>query len=82
MTFYCLCSCALLVDFDIHIWDMRRPYIPYATFSEHKDVPTGKSNHGFTYLCGDSPCMYGQCALSNSDTEFIVIFIQQYCTDN
>ncbi|EDO45890.1 predicted protein, partial [Nematostella vectensis] len=38
---YQIASCALLVDFDIHVWDIRRPYIPYATFSEHKDVPTG-----------------------------------------
>ena len=29
------------MDFDIHVWDIRRPYIPYASFSEHKDVVTG-----------------------------------------
>jgi len=34
-------SCSLLVDFDIHVWDIRRPYIPYASFCEHKDVVTG-----------------------------------------
>ena len=34
-------SCSLIVDFDIHVWDIRRPYIPYASFSEHKDVVTG-----------------------------------------
>ncbi|XP_031570799.1 GATOR complex protein WDR24-like [Actinia tenebrosa] len=38
---YQIASVSLLVDFDIHIWDMRRPYIPYATFNEHKDTPTG-----------------------------------------
>ena len=36
-------SCSLLVDFDIHVWDIRRPYIPYASFSEHKDVVTGNA---------------------------------------
>ncbi|XP_078375703.1 GATOR2 complex protein WDR24-like [Oculina patagonica] len=36
-----IASCSLLVDFDIHVWDIRRPYIPYASFGEHKDVVTG-----------------------------------------
>ncbi|XP_068715424.1 GATOR2 complex protein WDR24-like isoform X3 [Montipora capricornis] len=36
-----IASCSLIVDFDIHVWDIRRPYLPYASFSEHKDVVTG-----------------------------------------
>ncbi|XP_058965127.2 GATOR2 complex protein WDR24 [Pocillopora verrucosa] len=38
---YQIASCSLLVDFDIHVWDIRRPYIPYASFGEHKDAVTG-----------------------------------------
>eukprot|EP00117_Sycon_ciliatum_P006615 scpid23107/ scgid10081/ WD repeat-containing protein 24 len=38
---YELASCALLLDFNIHVWDIRRPYIPFASFQEHKDVATG-----------------------------------------
>ncbi|XP_008206371.1 GATOR complex protein WDR24 isoform X2 [Nasonia vitripennis] len=38
---YHIASCALVVDFSINVWDIRRPYIPFASFNEHKDVPTG-----------------------------------------
>lgn len=48
--FYFPGSCSFVVDFDIHVWDVRRPYIPYASFSEHKDVPTGIINYNFCYL--------------------------------
>ena len=27
-------------DFSVSVWDVRRPYIPFAIFSEHKDVAT------------------------------------------
>lgn len=36
-----IASCALLVDFTINVWDIRRPYVPFAVFSKHKDIPTG-----------------------------------------
>ncbi|KAL5007040.1 hypothetical protein ScPMuIL_015846 [Solemya velum] len=36
-----IASCSLLVDFSINVWDIRRPYIPFAAFEEHKDVATG-----------------------------------------
>uniref|UniRef100_A0A336LK17 GATOR2 complex protein WDR24 n=1 Tax=Culicoides sonorensis TaxID=179676 RepID=A0A336LK17_CULSO len=42
-----IASCALVVDYSVHIWDVRRPYIPYASFNEHTNVTTGivfKSN--------------------------------------
>ncbi|XP_078610021.1 GATOR2 complex protein WDR24-like [Branchiostoma floridae x Branchiostoma japonicum] len=38
---YHIASCSLLVDFSINIWDIRRPYIPFAAFEEHRDVTTG-----------------------------------------
>ena len=38
---YHIASCALVVDFGINVWDIRRPYVPFATFNEHKDVATG-----------------------------------------
>ncbi|CAH0555579.1 unnamed protein product [Brassicogethes aeneus] len=33
-----IASCALVVDCSINIWDVRRPYIPLATFNEHRDI--------------------------------------------
>ncbi|XP_034949561.1 GATOR complex protein WDR24 [Chelonus insularis] len=36
-----IASCALVVDSSINVWDIRRPYIPFASFNEHKDVTTG-----------------------------------------
>lgn len=38
---YHIASCALVVDYSIYIWDIRRPYIPYASFNEHSNVTTG-----------------------------------------
>ncbi|XP_058806827.1 GATOR complex protein WDR24 [Phymastichus coffea] len=38
---YHIASCALVVDCSISVWDIRRPYIPFASFDEHKDVATG-----------------------------------------
>ncbi|KAK9751528.1 WD domain, G-beta repeat [Popillia japonica] len=38
---YHIASCALVVDCSINIWDVRRPYIPFAQFNEHKDVASG-----------------------------------------
>lgn len=36
-----IASCALVVDYSIHIWDIRRPYIPFASFNDHTNVTTG-----------------------------------------
>lgn len=36
-----IASCSLVVDYSIYIWDVRRPYIPYASFNEHTNVTTG-----------------------------------------
>lgn len=34
-------SCSLVVDFSVYVWDIQRPYVPYAIFSTRKDVTTG-----------------------------------------
>eukprot|EP01133_Synstelium_polycarpum_P008691 gene8691-10211_t len=36
-----IASCSSIVDLQTHIWDIKRPYIPIASFTEHRDVPTG-----------------------------------------
>ncbi|XP_022917684.1 GATOR2 complex protein WDR24 isoform X2 [Onthophagus taurus] len=38
---YHIASCALVIDCSVNIWDVRRPYIPFAAFNEHKDIPSG-----------------------------------------
>lgn len=38
---YYIASCALVLDNNINIWDIRRPYVPYATFLEHTKAATG-----------------------------------------
>lgn len=41
-----IASCALVVDYSVYIWDVRRPYVPYASFNEHTNVTTGISFKG------------------------------------
>ncbi|CAD7087465.1 unnamed protein product [Hermetia illucens] len=36
-----IASCAVVVDYSIHIWDIRRPFIPFASFNEHTNITTG-----------------------------------------
>ncbi|CAN8021181.1 unnamed protein product [Ixodes persulcatus] len=38
---YHIANSSLVVDCSINIWDTRRPYVPFAAFTEHKDVATG-----------------------------------------
>ncbi|KAH9519102.1 WD repeat-containing protein 24 [Bulinus truncatus] len=33
-------SCSLLVDHSVNVWDIGRPYIPFASFEGHSDVAT------------------------------------------
>jgi len=33
-------SSALCIDFAVNVWDIRRPYVPFAAFNQHKDVTT------------------------------------------
>jgi len=35
-----LSSSALVVESAIHVWDVKRPYVPFASFDKHKDVTT------------------------------------------
>lgn len=38
---YYIASCSLVQDFSINVWDVHRPYIPFASFMEHNDSTTG-----------------------------------------
>ncbi|KAG8199533.1 hypothetical protein JTE90_009375 [Oedothorax gibbosus] len=38
---YHIASSSLVVDFTVNVWDVRRPFVPFACFTEHKDVATG-----------------------------------------
>lgn len=40
MTRHQVASCALVLDCAVHVWDVRRPHVPLATFAEHRDVTT------------------------------------------
>ncbi|XP_014254709.1 GATOR complex protein WDR24 isoform X2 [Cimex lectularius] len=48
---YHIASVALVVDCSVNVWDVRRPYIPYAAFTKHKDVATGISWRGDPNIC-------------------------------
>ncbi|XP_068157642.1 GATOR2 complex protein WDR24 [Drosophila tropicalis] len=48
---YHIASCALVVDYSIHVWDIRRPFIPFASFNDHTNVTTGIAWQG------DSHCL-------------------------
>lgn len=37
-----IASCAFILDYNVNVWDIRRPYIPFAAFEDHKDVVTGE----------------------------------------
>uniref|UniRef100_A0A672KMT1 GATOR2 complex protein WDR24 n=1 Tax=Sinocyclocheilus grahami TaxID=75366 RepID=A0A672KMT1_SINGR len=54
---YHLATCSMMVDHNIYVWDVRRPFIPFATFEEHKDVTTGivwRHQHDPYYLLSGS----------------------------
>ena len=34
-------SCGLVLDNSINIWDVRRPYIPFAAFQDAKEAYSG-----------------------------------------
>ena len=36
-----LATSALVLDHSVHVWDVRRPFLPLATFSRHQNVITG-----------------------------------------
>ncbi|XP_050427869.1 GATOR complex protein WDR24 [Adelges cooleyi] len=47
---YHLASSALVLDSAINVWDVRRPYIPYASFTKHTDVATCIAWKGDPYV--------------------------------
>lgn len=47
---YHLASSALVLDTAINVWDVRRPYIPYASFAKHTDVATCIAWKGDPYV--------------------------------
>lgn len=47
---YHIASCALVIDCSINIWDVRRPYIPFASFNEHKDIASGVAWRGDPHI--------------------------------
>lgn len=36
-----IASCSFVVDFSVSVWDINRPYVPFASFDKHTDVATG-----------------------------------------
>ncbi|KNC83575.1 hypothetical protein SARC_04180 [Sphaeroforma arctica JP610] len=42
---YQIASCALVTDNSIHVWDLRRPFIPTASFTRNSDLVTGMEWH-------------------------------------
>uniref|UniRef100_A0A0A9YPZ5 GATOR2 complex protein WDR24 n=1 Tax=Lygus hesperus TaxID=30085 RepID=A0A0A9YPZ5_LYGHE len=48
---YHIASVALVVDCSVNVWDIRRPYIPYVAFTNHKDVATGIAWRGDPNVC-------------------------------
>ena len=50
----CIChfyySCSQFLDNVVAIWDIRRPFIPFASFSEHTDDVTGESKLYTQYI--------------------------------
>lgn len=45
-------SCSLVVDFSVYVWDIKRPYVPFAIFGTKKDVTTGLAwkNDPFVFI--------------------------------
>ncbi|XGW13453.1 hypothetical protein V3C99_000072 [Haemonchus contortus] len=35
-----IASCAVVNDMSVHIWDIRRPFLPFASFEDHSDSVT------------------------------------------
>ena len=31
---------ALCIDFAVNVWDIKRPFVPFAAFTQHRDVTT------------------------------------------
>ncbi|KAK3108630.1 hypothetical protein FSP39_012068, partial [Pinctada imbricata] len=59
---FCIASCSLVVDNSIYVWDIRRPYVPFASFEKHKDVTTGiiwrRDDPHVIYSCSRDQYLY------------------------
>uniref|UniRef100_A0A1I7TMQ3 GATOR2 complex protein WDR24 n=1 Tax=Caenorhabditis tropicalis TaxID=1561998 RepID=A0A1I7TMQ3_9PELO len=65
---YHLATCASVNETTVHVWDVRRPYLPLVTYDEHRDSVTDAcwpSNNQDVFLtCGKD----GQVVLHNIDS--------------
>ena len=43
-------STSLVVDASVCVWDVRRPFVPFAAFEKHKDVATGIAWKGSPHI--------------------------------
>ncbi|CAL2036344.1 unnamed protein product [Caenorhabditis brenneri] len=63
-----LATCASVNETTVHVWDVRRPYLPYVTYDEHRDSVTDAcwpSNDSDVFLtCGKD----GVVVLHNIDS--------------
>ncbi|XP_071480609.1 GATOR2 complex protein WDR24-like [Diadema antillarum] len=59
---YHIASCSQVVDQTICVWDIRRSYMPFAVFEEHKDVVTDIAwrQDPHVFLSGSKDCMLFQ----------------------
>lgn len=65
-----IASCALVIDSVIHVWDVRRPYIPHASFNDHKDITTGIAWRGCPdVLLSTSKVCYNHGLLTNESNK-------------
>ena len=58
---YYIASCALVLDNNINIWDVRRPFVPFASFQEHMNVATGiiwQKNSDVILSCSEDKTIY------------------------
>lgn len=60
-----IASVAMMLDHSITVWDTRRPYMPFALFTEHTDVTTGivwkKNDPELLYSCSKDGTLYQHC---------------------
>ncbi|KAF5296732.1 hypothetical protein FQR65_LT10168 [Abscondita terminalis] len=81
---YHIASCALVVDCSINVWDIRRPYIPFAAFNEHKDVATGVVWRGDpqVFLSSSRDCTVFQHAFKDASRPASKANPQGMCLNN
>uniref|UniRef100_A0A1Y1LB70 GATOR2 complex protein WDR24 n=2 Tax=Photinus pyralis TaxID=7054 RepID=A0A1Y1LB70_PHOPY len=79
-----IASCALVVDCSINVWDIRRPFIPFASFNEHKDVATGVVWRGDpkVFLSSSRDCTVFQHAFKDASRPASKANPQGMCLNN